>query len=386
MSGDDENPFGAFPFLGDMMKALAGQGPLNWDVARQVAFMTAGSDTRNVDPGSRIAFEQLAPLAHRHVADLLSPAVDIAEPSIECMTTVQWCHSTLDAYRPIFDNLATALGRRTPADTDDPMSSLMGGLTGAMAPMMLGMTIGSMIGQMSLSAFGNFDLLLPRAADRPVSVVPANIEAFASDWSLGADEIRMWVLVHEMSARAVLSVAHVRTALLDAVNAYVAAFVPDPEAVIEKLSGLDVEASDPMAAIQRSLSDPAILLGAVISPAQQDLRPRLDALLAATVGLLDWVVDSATQRLLGGSPAISEALRRRRVEESPTDRLVEHLLGIHHTRATIERGRRFVAGVIERAAPETLFEMLKREDGLPTPAEVDAPGLWLARLGIDPTL
>ena len=37
----DENPFGGMPFFGDLAKAMASQGPLQWDVARQVAVMTA---------------------------------------------------------------------------------------------------------------------------------------------------------------------------------------------------------------------------------------------------------------------------------------------------------------------------------------------------------
>ncbi|MFM7745756.1 MAG: zinc-dependent metalloprotease [Actinomycetota bacterium] len=89
------------------------------------------------------------------------------------------------------------------------------------------------------------------------------------------------------------------------------------------------------------------MLGAVISPEQEALRPRLDALLACTVGVIDWIVDGVTQRLLGGAPAVTEALRRRRIESSPTDKFVEHLLGIHHTRATVDRGRAFIRGIIE---------------------------------------
>jgi uncharacterized protein (DUF2342 family) len=124
------------------------------------------------------------------------------------------------------------------------------------------------------------------------------------------------------------------------------------------------------------------LLGAVISSEQEALRPRLDALLACTVGLVDWIVDAVTQRLLGGAPAVGEALRRRRLESSPSDRFVEHLLGINHTRTTVERGRAFVRGIIDRSSNEHVLELLRRHDAVPTPAEIDAPGLWLARLEI----
>lgn len=382
----DGNPFGAMPFLGDIMKSLAGQGPLNWDIARQVAYVGLGQGGTNVDPAARIACENLAPLAHRHLADFLA-GVETPEPRIECVTPAQWCHSTLDAYRPVFDNLAAALAQRPASDVSpdpaaDPMSSMMNGLMSAMAPMMLGMTVGSMVGQLAARAFGQYDLLLPRDPDKALLVVPANIDSFAVEWDLPLADIRMWVLVHELAAHAVLSTPHLRAALIDAVNSYVSAFSPDPDAVIEKLSGTEIDSSNPMAAFQQTMSDPALLLGAVISPEQEALRPRVDALLACTVGLVDWIVDGVTQRLLGGAPAVTEALRRRRIESSPADKFVEHLLGIHHTRATVERGRAFIRGIIERSSAERVLDLLNRDDALPTPAEVDAPGLWLARLEI----
>ena len=379
----DGNPFGAMPFLGDMMKALSSQGPMNWDITRQVALMSAGEQSANVDPAARIAVEQLAPLAHRQVADFLASVGIGGAPTIECATPAQWCHWTLDSYRPIFENLAAALAQKPAHDDDapsDPMASMMQGLMGAMAPLMLGMTVGSMIGMLASRAFGPYDLLLPRAQNEPLRVVPDNIDSFAREWELPEPDIRMWVLIHEITAHSVLSITHVHGAILDAVNSYVAAFEPNPDAVLDELSDADVDPTNPMAAIQRTFSDPAVLLGAVISPAQEAQRPSLDALLAAVVGVIDWVVDAVTHRVLGGAPTVTEAIRRRRVEATTTDKFVEHLLGIHHTRHTVERGRNFIAGVVERAGDDAVLAMLRRPDGLPTPAEIDAPGLWLARL------
>jgi uncharacterized protein (DUF2342 family) len=39
-----------------------------------------------------------------------------------------------------------------------------------------------------------------------------------------------------------------------------------------------------------------------------------------------------------------------------------------------------VAGVVERAGPEGLDRLWRSARDLPTPADVDAPGLWLARI------
>ena len=61
-----DNPFLNLPMFGDLAKALAGQGPLNWDAARQFAAMAATSrdddepggnavTEGNVEPTVRIA-------------------------------------------------------------------------------------------------------------------------------------------------------------------------------------------------------------------------------------------------------------------------------------------------------------------------------------------
>jgi uncharacterized protein (DUF2342 family) len=49
----------------------------------------------------------------------------------------------------------------------------------------------------------------------------------------------------------------------------------------------------------------------------------------------------------------------------------------------VDRGVAFVEGVIEREGEAGLARLWTSPRALPTPAEVDAPGLWLARLEVD---
>jgi putative hydrolase len=391
--GMGDNPFGGMPFLGDMMKALTGQGPLNWDMARQIAFMSASGGSEgvtNVEPTTRIALEQLVPVAQMHIDNLLGIGGTTAA-KIDCVTPVQWCHHALDAYKPLLNDLAAALAQQPPTsgenpdqlDQSDQMAAMMSGIMAAMAPAMLGMAVGSMVGQLALRAFGQYDLLLPRDPRQPVRIVAANIDTFAEEWSLPVSDMRMWVLIHELCAHTILSVPHIHDELLDCVQSHVRAFRPDPSAAFEKMTNVELDMENPMGAIQQTFSDPELLLGAVISPEQQAMRPRFDALLATLVGLLDWAVDAISAQLLGGSAAVSEAVRRRRIESSTSDRFVEHLLGIHHTRDIVDRGRSFVSGVIERSNADVLLKLLTEPATLPTQAEIDAPGLWLARIEID---
>ena len=388
--GDAENPFGGLPMFGDLARALSGQGPLNWDAARQFAQLAAteGAAEANVDPAIRFALANLARIAEPHVLDVTGR--DVSGYELYTTTPGAWAQHALEAYRPLFTELAVSLGKRPAAGADDedaaadPMMAMMAGLSQMMAPSMLGMAIGSMIGRLSRRAFGQYDLPIPRPAAKTVSLIPATIDGFAEDWSLPRDSMRLWVLVHELTMHAVFSVAHIREGLSDLVRAHVGAFEPDPSAVADKLGSLDMESGDPMAALQRTLGDPEILLGAVRSPKQEALQPQIDAAMAAIIGYVDHVVDTVTTRLIGGdAQRISEAVRRRRIETSPDDVFVERLLGLHLTRQQVERGRAFITGVIERGGTAAINQLLDVPGALPTPAEMDAPGLWLARLEID---
>lgn len=381
-------PFGGLPLFGDLAKMFAAQGPLHWDAARQFAALTAtgGEQEANVDPALRFQLADLARIAELQVQQEsgLDTAVHGRPVEVLPVTPGGWAQRTLEAYRPLFTELATSLA--TPADddnSDDPAAAMFAGLSRMMAPAMLGMAVGAMVGQLARRAFGQYDLPIPReGADGELLVVPAAIDAFADDWSIPRDEMRLWVLVQELTAHAVIHVPHLAERLTWLVRRHVGAFRPDASAVFDQLG--DVDPSDPQAleALQRKLGDPTVLLGAVQTPEQERLRPELDATLAVVIGFVDHTVDTVGANLFGADQRIAEAVRRRRIESSPEDVFVERLLGLHLDRQLVARGRAFVGGVIERAGPEGLTPLFSDAAALPTVAEVDAPGLWLARLDL----
>ena len=387
--GDEPfNPFGAFPMFGDIAKALQGQGPLNWDAARQFAMLgaTEGQPEHNVDPGDRIAYGELARIAAMHVDDVTGGDDGTPEPRI--VTRGQWAAETLEAYRPLFTDLATSLGQQPGTDVEspaDPMMQMMAGLSQMMGPAMMGMSVGSMVGALSQRVFGLHDLPIPRQKQEIV-LVARNIAEFAETWEIPSDQMRLWVLAHELSGHRVLSIEHLRTALADLVRRHVSGFRPDPSAMADSLGGIDPMSSDsdPMEAIQRAFSDPEVLLGAVQSDEQRALQPVLDAAVAAVVGYTDWVVDAVSVRLIGGeSLRIAEAVRRQRAEPSPDDVFVEKLLGIRVGEEQVRRGKAFVQGVVDRVGEDGLTRLIETPGSLPTPAELDAPGLWIARVSGD---
>ena len=310
---------------------------------------------------------------------------DAAAPDPEVVTRSQWASGTLDAYRHLFTEMATALGatgddEQAPDAAGDPMMAMMAGLSKMMAPAMLGMAVGSMVGHLATRAFGTHDLPIPRRPNS-VTLLPSNIDAFATDWEIPQDEMRLWVLAHELAGHALFEADHLpRRAQRPRPPATSAGFRPDPNAVAERLGSLDADADDPMAALQSALGDPEVLLGAVTSPAQLELRPRLDALVAVVVGYTDWIVDAVAVRVVGGNALrIAEAVRRRRVETTASDTFVEQLLGIRLGEAQVARGKAFVQGVVDRAGDDGLRPLLdagrRRADAEPrsTPRASGSP-------------
>ena len=388
------NPFEGMPLFGDIAKMLGQHGGTAWDSARQLAVSVAteGASEPNVDPVERMRIEQLARVADLRVADAtgLSTSVGGRAVSVLPVNRTRWVMDSLDAYRPLVERLAAALGPQdVPGDDEldetDPMSGMFSGMLQMFQPMVLAMTAGSMVGHLAQRSFGQYDLPIPRPAgptgDELLLVVP-NLDAFADEWSLAPDDLRLWICVHEVASHTVLGVPHVRARLDDLLTRYVSGFRNDPSALEERIGGIDLADPAALANLQEAIGSPEVILGAITSPAQDQIRPHLEAIVATVVGVVDHVVDVVGGSLLSDYPMLTEALRRRRVEAAAADRFVERLFGLELTQATYDRGTAFVSGVLEREGEAGLRRLWEGDEQLPTPAEVDAPGLWLARLSL----
>ncbi|MEM9519621.1 MAG: zinc-dependent metalloprotease [Actinomycetota bacterium] len=382
-----EDPFGGLPFLADLMKLIQGQGAGSADTARQLAHTIAndGQSESNIDPTDRIAVEQLVRVAELQVAQATDLA--IGPITVEVGNRSQWADRTIADYRPLFETLSSSMAGAMQPPTDlpagDPMAAMMGNLAKMMGPMMLGMTTGTMVGHLARRAMGGYELPVPRPADQPLVISLPNVDSFGDDWSIDRDDLRLWVCLHEVTHHAVMSVPHVRERLTDLLQRHADAFETDPDQIGRQLGGFDPMAGpEALAELQSSFSDPDVILGAVRSPAQEALQPDLTALVAAITGYVDWVMDAIGGTLISSYPMVTEALRRRRVEADASDRFVERILGLELDAEQYDRGSRFAEGVIERAGPDGLRRLFTDPDTLPTPSEVDAPGLWLARIDL----
>ena len=373
-------------------------GSMPWDNARQVGISVAtdGVSEPNVDPIERIGIEQFARVADLHVADVTGLSTSQSGRAVAAVPVnrTRWVTDTLEDYRPLMERLATAIGPSASDltelgedDPNDPFGGMLSGMLDMLQPMMLAMTAGSMVGHLAHRSFGQYDLPIPRPTsglhvDELLLIVP-NMDEFAGEWSLPPDDLRLWVCVNEIAHHAIFNVPHVRARLDDLLTRYVSSFTNDFSALEEHLGDFDPSDPNALTGLQALIGSPEVILGAITSPEQHSLRPQLDALVAVVEGVVDHVLDVVGGKLITDYGMLAEALRRRRVEAAEADRFVERLFGLELTQATYDRGAAFVGGVLDRAGDDGLRRLWDDAVNLPTPSEVNAPGLWLARLDLD---
>lgn len=382
------DPFEGIPFLGDLAKILGAQGPGGWESARQLAVQlaTGGEPESNPDPMDRLAFEELGRVAELHVAT--TTGLDVNQGgrplTVVPVTRGEWARRTVDAWRPLLEKLSASLTNPAVAASDDldehdPTAQMLAPLMAMLGPMMLGLQAGSMVGHLAGRTLGQYDLPIPRPPSDELVVVHRNVASFGEEWSLPRDDLRLWICLSEVATHTVLGVRHVRDRLTTLLDRHVSAFSLDTSALEESFAGIDP--MDPES-LQSLLAEPTALLGTIQSEAQKSLLPELSALVAVVVGYVDHVMDRAGAGLIASYGMLTEALHRRRVEAAAHDRFVEHLLGLEMSAAQYERGETFVQGVLERGGEDALARLWSSERELPTPNEVDAPGLWLARIDL----
>src|SRR5712692_427494 len=263
------------------MRMLQAGGPVNWEIAAQVArhVATDGEAERPVDAAAVTELEELAHAAQTHV---------VAETGLTATftTSVQvtgrggWVDLHLEALKPVLEALATTLGRGLAGAGQDPTGP--GGPPGAtdpfaavmpmLAPLLLGVQAGSMIGYLAQHALGRYDLPLPTSTPPSLCFVVQNIDAFEEAWSLERADLRFTVALHEVVHAAIRSVPWVRERLVELAINYVSAYEVDPVILRARLG--DIDPANPEAL--QSLADrPEELLGAMTSTRQGELLTEL---------------------------------------------------------------------------------------------------------------
>ncbi|MEV1285702.1 zinc-dependent metalloprotease [Micromonospora sp. NPDC049679] len=325
---DPNDPQQLQQFMAQLQQMLAapGSGPVNWDLARQVAAgQLAAAGDPAVTPYERNAVEEALRLA-----DLwLEPAS--ALPS-GIQTSVawnrnEWIYKTLDVWKKLCDPVA---GRMVGAMSDlvppearaqlGPMQSMVAALGGALFGGQLGQALGSLAGEV-LSAG---EIGLPLGPPGTAALIPANIAAYGQGLELPEDEVRLYVALREAAHQRLFQhVPWLRGHMLSAVEMYAAGITVNREAIEEAMSRVDPMNPESMQAIAlEGIFTPED------TPAQKASLARLETALALVEGWVCHVVDSAAGDRLPNVAKLGEAFRRRRAAGGPAEQTFAALVGL----------------------------------------------------------
>src|SRR5689334_20786111 len=308
------------------MFAAPGSGPVNWDLARQVA---ASQLSATGDPAVNM-YEHNAVAEALRLADLWLDPASALPSGIRDATAWnrnEWVYNTLEVWKklcdPIAGRMVGAMGDLVPEEARaqlGPMASMVATLGGALFGGQLGQALGSLAAEV-LSAG---DIGLPLGPAGEAALVPANIAAYGEGLTEDPEGLRLFVGLREAAhQRLVGHVPWLPAHVLGAVEAYAAGIRVNREAIEEAMGQIDPANPESM----QGLSLDGIFTPDD-TPQQQAALARLETILALIEGWVSHVVDLAVADRLPNAVALSEAFRRRRAAGGPAEQTFAALVGL----------------------------------------------------------
>lgn len=381
----DPNALGAmFTQLGQMLSYSG--GPVNWDLAKDVARKTvaaAGSDRsmtaaerHEVDEAIRLAELWLDPLTTLPVGATASLAWSRAE----------WIEHTLPVWKqlvePIAARVVEAMGSAMPMQLPDEMRDAAGPLLGMMKQMggaMFGAQVGQALGSLAGEVLGATDIGLPLGPAARAVLVPANVATFGEGLGVPADQVRLYLALREAAHQRLFAhVPWLRAHVLAAVESYAGGISVQMDKLEEIVSGLDPMNPEAIGeAFNEGMFTPEN------TPAQQAALARLEAILALIEGWVDDVAGAAAAEHLAAAPQLREAIRRRRATGGPAEQTFGTLVGLELRPRRLRDAAELWHRLSEARGIEGRDAIWAHPDLLPTADDLDDPGAFVSGKELD---
>jgi len=385
--------FGRIPLFREFARLMAtATGPVNWELARQVAVATAaGAEDLGMmpalprpaaapDPGETRSWDdrlRLAELWVDPVTSLPAPRVALAARPVN---RPDWAETVLPGFAPLVEPGARRVAEALGAGTEAGMGPGVGDMVGRVGGLLAGLQVGTLVGQLARSVLGQYELAVPAPDPAKVLLVPENVAAFERDADLPGDQLRLWLACQQVAGQRVLAgVPWLADQLRRVVDDVAAQTEPDASGMMDRLQSLDMANPE---TLQELLAGGGEGLLGPPSAALQAATGRLEVLLALLAGYALVIAGRALEGRLPGLGAIQAAVARRDADPQSPARLFALLLRADPDRAAAARGERFCREVLAATDIEGLDRAWSHPENLPTPEELDTPGRWLERVGL----
>jgi putative hydrolase len=371
-----------FPLFAELQKLLSWQGgPVNWDLAKQLAASTLSEDGTNapVGPAEAAAVEAAIRLADHWLDEVTDLPSGVQQ--VQTWTRTEWLYGTLDVWSKLVDPVAArvvaAMGNAVPEEQAQALGGAAGegggnpfaAIMNQVGGLMFGAQVGQALGALAREVVSTCDIGLALGPIGVAALVPQNVEVFGEGLERPADEVRLYLALREAAHQRLYGhVPWLRQQMLDTVDAYARGITVDLSAIEEAMSNLDPSNPESMQnALTNGLFEPEA------TPAQKETLRRLETLLALVEGWVDTVVSAATGDRLPSAEALREANRRRRATGGPAEETFSTLVGLELRPRRLREAAALWWSVAERHGIEGRDALWGHPDLMPTPEDLDDP-------------
>lgn len=397
MPGGGDNPFAAmfgslnptdlgaaFQQLGQMLSYEG--GPVNWDMAKQIARQTVsqgtsdGTKDASVGPGERSAVEEAVRLADLWLDGVTS--LPSGASTAVAWSRAEWVEATLPAWQQLVDPVAEQVGAAMGNVLPEEMQAMAGPLIGMMRSMggaMFGQQIGQAVGVLAGEVVGSTDIGLPLGPAGKAALLPLNVAAFGKDLGVPHEEVRLYLALREAAHQRLFAhVPWLRSHLFGAVEGYARGIKVDTGKLEDAVGGLDPSNPEQLQeALQQGMFQPED------TPEQKAALARLETALALVEGWVDAVVHEAAKTRLTSAGALRETLRRRRASGGPAEQTFATLIGLELRPRRLRDASRLWASLTDARGVDGRDGLWEHPDMLPTASDLDDPDGFVHREHLD---
>ncbi|GAA0406321.1 hydrolase [Acrocarpospora corrugata] len=376
MFGNPEQIAAAMRQFADMLSAPQSSGPVNWDMAKNIArhaVLAEGGDP-SVMEGERRQIVDALNLADLWLNEATTLPSGVSNP--QAWSRSEWIEKTTPVWQKLCDPVAARMvetmsgtlgATGLPAEAQAMAGPLMG-MMKQMGGMMVGQQIGQALGTLAREVIGSTDIGLPLSDT--AALLPGGIAAFSEGLETPAEEIRLYLALREAAHHRLFQhVPWLRGHLLGAVEEYARGITVDVAALEDKLRGVDVNNPEQL----QELLGGGDLLKPEETERQKAALARLETALALVEGWVSTVVDAAAEGKLPSAAALGETVRRRRATGGPAELTFATLVGLElrprrlREAATLWRALGAGRGLDGRDA------VWRHPDLMPTSGDLDDP-------------
>ena len=383
--GDPADLAGKIPLFAELQKLLSWSGgPVNWDLARQIAISSVAGEHRTPTMGERRQLEESVRLADLWLDDVTDLPSGVT--TVEAWSRIDWIERTLPAWSALCDPVAARVVSAMATAVPEEVRAQAGPLAGVLdqfGGLMFGAQVGQGLAGLAQEIVSSTDVGLPLGNTGTAALLPENVAAFGAGLERPADEVRLYLALREASHQRLFAhVPWLRQRLFDTVDAYARGITVDTSTIERAMTQIDPTNPE---SIQNALSGG--MFEPEQTPEQQAALRRLETLLALVEGWVDGVVQAAASERMPGADALREASRRRRATGGPAEQTFSTLVGLELRPRRLREAAALWWAVTEQHGVSGRDAVWTHPDLLPSADDLDDPMGFAERLndnGEDP--